>query len=96
MHRSDWEYVSYLYISGYKTGVWIGREPGFADAPNAQLYEVHVGGCGNGLYVEDVNPYGILISNSSFGQVKMVMQCISIRISALLYNSTVWISKVLS
>lgn len=67
MHRSDWEYVSYLYISGYKTGVWIGREPGFADAPNAQLYEVHVGGCGNGLYVEDVNPYGILISNSSFG-----------------------------
>ncbi len=35
--------------------------------PNAQLYEVHVGGCGNGLYVEDVNPYGILISNSSFG-----------------------------
>lgn len=67
MHRSDWEYVSYLYISGYKTGVWIGREPGFADAPNAQLYEVHVGDCGNGLYVEDVNPYGILISNSSFG-----------------------------
>ena len=67
MHRSDWEYVSYLYISGYKTGVWIGREPGFADAPNAQLYEVHVGDCGNGLYVEDVNPYDILISNSSFG-----------------------------
>ena len=66
MHRSDWEYVSDLRVSGYKTGVWIGREPGFADAPNAQLYEVHVDGCGNGLYVEDVNPYGILISNSSF------------------------------
>ena len=66
MHRSDWEYVSDLLVSGYKTGVWIGREPGFADAPNAQLYEVHVDGCGNGLYVEDVNPYGILISNSSF------------------------------
>ncbi len=66
MHRSDWEYVSNLYVSGYRTGVWIGREPGFADAPNAQLYEVHVDNCADGLYVEDVNPYGILISNSSF------------------------------
>ena len=66
MHRSDWEYVSYLQVSGYKTGLWIGREPGFADAPNAQLYEIHVDDCENGLYVEDVNPYGILVSNSSF------------------------------
>lgn len=70
MHRSDWEYISYLHISGYKTGIWIGCEPGFADAPNAQLYEVHVDNCENGLYVEDVNPYGILISNSSFGAAK--------------------------
>lgn len=70
MHRSDWEYISYLHISGYKTEIWIGREPGFADAPNAQLYEVHVDNCENGLYVEDVNPYGILISNSSFGAAK--------------------------
>lgn len=70
MHRSDWKYISYLHISGYKTGIWIGREPGFADAPNAQLYEVHVDNCENGLYVEDVNPYGILISNSSFGAAK--------------------------
>lgn len=70
MHRSNWEYISYLHISGYKTGIWIGREPGFADAPNAQLYEAHVDNCENGLYVEDVNPYGILISNSSFGAAK--------------------------
>lgn len=70
MHRSDWEYISYLHISGYKTGIWIGREPGFADAPNAQLYEVHVDNCENGVYVEDVNQYGILISNSSFGAAK--------------------------
>lgn len=70
MHRSDWEYISYLHISGYKRGIWIGREPGFADAPNAQLYEAHVDNCENGLYVEDVNPYGILISNSSFGAAK--------------------------
>ncbi len=66
MHRSDWEYVSGLEVSGYKTGIWIGREPGFRDAPNAQLYGIHVDNCANGLYVEDVNPYGILISNSSF------------------------------
>ncbi|MBQ8673176.1 MAG: poly(beta-D-mannuronate) C5 epimerase [Bacteroides sp.] len=67
MHRSDWEYVSGLNVSGYKTGVWIGREPGYADAPNAQLYDIHVDNCRDGLYVEDVNPYGILISNSFFG-----------------------------
>ncbi|MDR0572743.1 MAG: glycoside hydrolase family 55 protein [Tannerella sp.] len=67
MHRSDWEYVSYLYISGYKTGMWIGREPGFTDAPNAQFYEIHIENCGVGLYVQDVNPYGLLFSNSAFG-----------------------------
>lgn len=70
MHRSDWEYVSYLYVSGYKTGMWIGREPGYTDTPNAQLYEIHIESCGNGLYVEGVNPYGLLISNSSFGADK--------------------------
>lgn len=70
MHRSDWEYVSNLYISGCKTGMWIGKEPGFADAPNANLYEIHVEDCGNGLYVEDVNPYGLLFSNASFGAGK--------------------------
>lgn len=70
MHRSDWEYVSYLYISDYKTGLWIGREPGYSDTPNAQLYEIHVENCKNSLYVEGVNPYGLLISNSSFGANK--------------------------
>jgi len=67
MHRSDWEYVSYLYVTDYKTGMWIGREPGFNDSPNAQFYEIHIKNCGNGLYVESVNPYGLLFSNSSFG-----------------------------
>ena len=66
MHRSDWEYVSYFSVSDYKTGLWIGKEPGFSNTPNSQLYEIHVSRCGNGLYVEDVNPYGLLISNSSF------------------------------
>jgi len=70
MHRSDWEYVSYLDISGYKIGMWIGREPGFPNSPNSNLYEIHVKNCGTGLYVESVNPYGLLISNSTFGAEK--------------------------
>ncbi len=70
MHRSDWEYVSYLYVSGYKTGMWIGREPGFTDAPNAQFTEIHIKDCEIGLYVQDVNPYGLLMSNSTFGANK--------------------------
>ena len=70
MHRSDWEYVSYLDISGYKTGMWIGREPGFADAPNAQFYGIHMEDCEVALYVQDVNPYGLLFSNSVLGAEK--------------------------
>ena len=70
MHRSDWEYVSYLYVSGYKTGMWVGREPGFNNSPNAQFYEIHIDNCGDGLYVDAVNPYGLLFSNSSFGADK--------------------------
>lgn len=69
MHRSDWEYISDLSISDFKVGIWIGREPGFADAPNSQLYGIDVQHCENGLYIEDVNPYGLLISNSTFGSL---------------------------
>jgi hypothetical protein len=67
MHRSDWEYVSNLYVSDYKTGMWVGREPGYSDTPNAQLYEIHIKNCETGLYIQAVNPYGLLISNSTFG-----------------------------
>jgi hypothetical protein len=70
MHRSDWEYVSNLYVSDYKTGMWVGREPGYADTPNAQFYEIHIQHCETGMYVEDVNPYGLLISNATFGAEK--------------------------
>jgi hypothetical protein len=66
MHRSDWEYVSHLYISGYKTGIWVGKEPGYSDTPNAQFYEIHIDDCEVAFEIEDVNPYGLLISNSSF------------------------------
>ena len=70
MHRSDWEYVSDLDVSGYKTGMWVGREPGFSDSPNAQFYEIHIKDCATGMYVQSVNPYGLLISNSTFGAEK--------------------------
>ncbi|HBT77887.1 MAG TPA: poly(beta-D-mannuronate) C5 epimerase [Planctomycetaceae bacterium] len=67
MHRSDWEYVSYLNVSGYKTGMWVGREPGSRAAPNAQFFGLRIDDCGTGLHVEEVNPYGLLFSNSAFG-----------------------------
>ena len=70
MHRSDWEYVSNLYVSDYKTGMWVGREPGYFDTPNAQFYEIHIKNCDTGIYVQAVNPYGLLISNSTFGAEK--------------------------
>jgi len=70
MHRSDWEYVSNLHVSDYKTGMWVGREPGFFDSPNAQFYEIHIKNCDTGMYVQAVNPYGLLISNSTFGTEK--------------------------
>ncbi len=70
MHRSDWEYVSNLSVSDYKTGMWVGREPGYDDTPNAQFYEIHIKNCETGMYVQDVNPYGLLISNATFGAEK--------------------------
>jgi hypothetical protein len=67
MHRSDWEYISYLDVSGYRTGIWIGREPGYSDAPNSQLFGLHVDDCVDGLFIEDVNGVGLMISDSYFG-----------------------------
>jgi len=65
MHRSDWEYVAHLQVSGYKMGMWVGREPGFNHSPNAQFYGIRINDCETGIYVQDVNPYGLLFSNSS-------------------------------
>jgi hypothetical protein len=65
MHRSDWEYVSHLRVSGYNMGMWVGREPGFSHSPNAQFYGINIDDCETGIYVQDVNPYSLLISNSS-------------------------------
>jgi hypothetical protein len=67
MHRSDWEYVSYLRVTDYHIGMWVGKEPGFSNTPNAQFYEIDIKNCATGAYIEDVNPYGLLISNSTIG-----------------------------
>ncbi|OME77398.1 hypothetical protein BK120_26110 [Paenibacillus sp. FSL A5-0031] len=67
MHRSDWEYVSGLNISGYKTGMWIGREPGGDEAPNAQFYGLKIEDSQTGIYIDNVNGFGLLLSNSEFG-----------------------------
>jgi len=67
MHRSDWEYVSHLYITGYNIGMWVGREPGFVHSPNAQFFDIRLTDNTTSLFVQDVNPYGLLISNSVIG-----------------------------
>lgn len=67
MHRSDWEYVSGLRVSGYKTGMWIGREPGGDEAPNAQFYGLKIEDSQTGIYIDNVNGFGLLLSNSEFG-----------------------------
>ena len=72
MHRSDWEYVSELYVYGCKTGMWVGREPGFHDAPNANFYGLHMENCATAIEAEAVNPYGLLISDSVFKGDKAV------------------------
>ena len=72
MHRSDWEYVADLHVYNYKTGMWVGREPGFKDAPNAQFYRLEMRDCVTAIEVEAVNPYGLLISDSLFSGDKTV------------------------
>lgn len=67
MHRSDWEYVAHLTITGYNIGMWVGREPGFIHSPNAQFFDIHLTDNETSLFVQDVNPYGLLISNSVLG-----------------------------
>ena len=67
MHRSDWEYVAGLKVVGYKNGMWVGREPGATETPNAQFYGLTIEDCQTGIYVDAVNGFGLLISNSIFG-----------------------------
>ncbi|MCL1904213.1 MAG: hypothetical protein FWF94_07335, partial [Oscillospiraceae bacterium] len=75
MHRSDWEYISHLSVTNYKTGLWVGREAYRIDGqnvlagytPNAQFYGLVLQNCGTGLYIDGINGFGLLISDSKLG-----------------------------
>jgi hypothetical protein len=75
MHRSDWEYVANLKVTGYKIGMWVGREyyknsagqdvlAGYT--PNAQFYGLALQNCETAIFIDDVNGFGLLISDSVF------------------------------
>ncbi|MCL2083193.1 MAG: glycoside hydrolase family 55 protein [Oscillospiraceae bacterium] len=75
MHRSDWEYVANLKVTGYKIGMWVGREYALVDGvrvpagetPNAQFYGLNMQNCQKAIHIDGVNSYGLLISGSVFG-----------------------------
>lgn len=66
MGRSDWEYISELSISGYKTGLRVTTRTNSLETANAQLYRVRIKDCNVALKIEGVNDYGLLITDSSF------------------------------
>lgn len=66
MGRSDWEYMSDIQISGFKTGMRITTRTGNLETANAQLYKISIDNCNVALKIEGVNDFGLLISDSSF------------------------------
>ncbi|QGQ98997.1 S-layer protein [Paenibacillus psychroresistens] len=66
MGRSDWEYMSDIHISGYKTGMRITTRVNSLEAANAQLFHIYIEECNVALKIEGVNAFGLLITDSSF------------------------------
>ncbi|SEU19087.1 glycosyl hydrolase family 28-related protein [Paenibacillus sp. NFR01] len=66
MGRSDWEYMSDLHISGFKTGLRVTTRTNSLEAANAQLYRIAIDDCNVALKIEGVNDYGLLVTDSSF------------------------------
>ncbi|RKP53242.1 S-layer protein [Cohnella endophytica] len=66
MGRSDWEYMSDVYLSGFKTGMRVTTRTGSLETANAQFYGVHIDKSNVALKIEGVNDYGLLVTNSSF------------------------------
>ncbi|OKP70305.1 S-layer protein [Paenibacillus sp. P3E] len=66
MGRSDWEYMSDLFISGFKTGLRVTTRTNSLETANAQLYRIRIKDCNVALKIEGVNDYGLLVSDSSF------------------------------
>ncbi|TFE29398.1 glycosyl hydrolase family 28-related protein [Cohnella luojiensis] len=66
MGRSDWEYMSDVRISGFKTGMRVTTRTGSTETANAQFYRLRIEDCNVALKIEGVNGYGLLITDSSF------------------------------
>lgn len=66
MGRSDWEYMSDVFLSGFKTGLRMTTRTDSLETANAQLYKINIENSETALKIEGVNDYGLLISDSSF------------------------------
>ncbi|MCP1136268.1 S-layer homology domain-containing protein [Paenibacillus polysaccharolyticus] len=66
MGRSDWEYMSNIHISGYKTGIRITTRTGSLETANAQLYKIQIDDCNVAMKIEGINDYGLLVTDSQF------------------------------
>ncbi|MEQ4481912.1 glycoside hydrolase family 55 protein [Cohnella silvisoli] len=66
MGRSDWEYMSDISISGFRTGLRVTTRTGSLETANAQLFNIRVEDCNVALKIEGVNDFGLLVSNSTF------------------------------
>ncbi|MEK5254670.1 glycosyl hydrolase family 28-related protein [Paenibacillus sp. FSL F4-0125] len=66
MGRSDWEYMSDVFLSGFKRGLRMTTRTGSLETANAQLYKINIENSETALKIEGVNDYGLLISDSSF------------------------------
>lgn len=66
MGRSDWEYMSDIRISGFKTGMRVTTRTGSLETANAQLYKIRIEDCNVALKIEGVNDYGLLVTDSRF------------------------------
>ena len=64
MERSDWEYVSYVFIDGYKYGYLMTQ--GARGAANAQFYGLVIRNCQTAVEVQETNPYGMVFTKCTF------------------------------
>ncbi|MCF7975566.1 MAG: glycoside hydrolase family 55 protein [Phycisphaerae bacterium] len=64
MERSDWEYVSYVFIDGYKTGYLMTK--GARGSANAQFYGLIIRNCRTAVEVQETNPYGMVFTKCTF------------------------------
>jgi hypothetical protein len=63
MERSDWEYVSYVFIDGYHYGFLMTSGGGGA---NAQFYGMIIRNCQTAIEVQGTNPFGNEFANCTF------------------------------